>query len=179
MESFEIKDLFAIHGKSGLFRFKARLKNGGNLFVRLIDEKQKVIMMSKDNGKLMHFENIGVYIKDQEDPIKLESVLETLYEMSDKDIEIPSNLVTLGDRWETVETFMSEVIPNYDDTKFKPHHMDKILKWYHEFVTGLDMLDADLDAEDERPPAPGEHVIVNQEVADQLKELTDKGPKNK
>lgn len=149
MEPFEIKDLFAINGRPGLFRYKGKLRNGNNLFARLINENEKVLLTAKDNGKIQHFANIGVYITDQEDPITLESVLETLYAMADDGTEIPANLALVGDRWDTIEDFMSEVIPNYDATKFKPHHMDKILKWYHEFVKGLDLMDAAMDAEDE------------------------------
>ena len=149
MESFEIKELFAINGQSGLFKFKAKLRNNSIMMERLIDPKQRLLIPNKDMAKLSKIDNIGVYVTDQDDPVTLESVIETIYAMGDKGIEVPANLVVLGDRWATVEDFMEEVVPNHDRTKFKPYHMEKILKWYHEFVIALDMLDATLDAEDD------------------------------
>jgi len=146
MESFEIKDLCAVHGIQGVYRLKKRLRNGIALS-RLINPEQMVVVFAKDQKKITQFNNVGVYVKDQEEPNTLESVIETLYTMTDSGTDIPENLAHLGsdracaDTWPTVEDFMEEVLPNYDRDRFKPYHMDKILKWYKEIIEALDMLD--------------------------------------
>lgn len=147
MREFEIKELFTINGQGGLFRFKANLRNNAVMLERLTDPTQRVVLQNKDMCKLSKIDNIGVYIVDQDDPLTLESVIETIYSMYDQEIEIPTNLAVLGDRWSSIDEFMEEVVPNHDRTKFKPYHMDKILKWFHEIVLALDMLNEALDAE--------------------------------
>lgn len=153
MESFEIKDLCSIHGKQGVFRFKKQLRNG-IAFSRLIDPEQTVVVFDKDRKKISVFNNIGVYIKDQKDPNTLESVIETLYAMEDAGTVIPENLAQLEadqactDTWPTIADFMEEVLPNYDRDQFKPHHMDKILKWYTEITEALNLVDDVMDEAD-------------------------------
>lgn len=176
MESFEIKELFAISGQNGLFKFKGKLRNNSIVMERLIDPKQRLLIPNKDISKLSKIDNIGVYVTDKDEPVKLETVLENIYSMRDQGIDIPVNMTVIGDRWPTVADFMEEVIPNHDSTKFKPYHMEKILKWYHEFVIALDMLDASLDAEDEQTSLTSDTIVVHtgEEAAKILKELVNK-----
>jgi len=143
MKAFDIKDLFAINGKPGLYLYFGRLRSKANVFVRLINQEEKVIVFDKDASKLTKFSNVGVYVKDQEEPNTLESVIETLYAMEDGGKSIPQHLGLIGAGWDTITDFMNEVVPNHDDTRFKQYHMDKILKWYHEIVVALKLIDVE------------------------------------
>lgn len=151
MRDFEIPKLYSLHGHQGVFRFKGDLRGGKFLFERLIDPVKKIIM--SDRTGISKFKDVSIYIKGQEEPVALESVIETLYEMADRGTGIPDNLEklksdqTCKDTWPTVEKFMEEVVPGYDQ-RFKPYHMDKILKWYHEIVEALALIDLELEETD-------------------------------
>lgn len=146
MESFEIKDLYSLQGKPGLYLFKGAVK-GGHVFTRLT-EPGKTIVFRENVTKIS---DVGVYVgTDKEETVLLETVFERMYELTDKGIIIPDSLIHINDRWNDVSDFMEEIVPNYNKTEFKPYHMEKILKWYSEMVKALDMLTTEVvDADEE------------------------------
>jgi hypothetical protein len=137
MESFEIKELYTLHGKPGLYKFVGQAK-AGYLFSRLT-EPGKVVLQDTGIGRL---NDIRIYTTEGE--VSVESVIDRMYEIADGGIKIPDNLAVLSDRWESVSDFMQEMVPSYDSEQFKPYHMEKVLKWYHEISKALDMLDTDV-----------------------------------
>ena len=148
MKAFDINNLFAIHGKTGLYLHISRTRSNSNVFARLVNPKETVVIFDKDANKLTKFSNVGVYVKDQEEPNTLESVIETLYAMADSGKPIPEHLGLIGAAgwdcsWDTITDFMNEALPNFDEVRFKPYHMDKILKWYHEIVSALKLIDVE------------------------------------
>lgn len=137
IEEFEIKDLCDVKGKPGLYLVKGRT-NAGVVMRRLTDPKRTVLVKSG----IMPFKDVVIY-RSADDPVSLESVLERMYELQEDGVEFPKNLAHLTDRWDGSHDLMEEVVPGYDPERFKPGHMDKILKWFTELCLALEMMDDD------------------------------------
>lgn len=133
MKEFEIKNLYAIHGKPGIYRYVGTVNKSNLLFSRLIDDKQKVL--TSRNAGIVHFANVVVYTHDGQMP--LEQVFERLYELKESG-NIPEDFDNLTD--DARASFMELAVPKFDGGQFKAYHMTKILKWFSEISVALDML---------------------------------------
>jgi hypothetical protein len=115
-----LKDLMAISGHGGLFKFISQARNG-------------VIVESLETGKRMNafatmkvsaLEDIAIYTKDKEIP--LEEVLVSLhkYENGGETISPKSDTDELKD-------YFSAILPEYDRERVYVSDIKKVLAWYN------------------------------------------------
>jgi hypothetical protein len=143
MEPFEIKDLYALNGQPGLYRFVGQAKSG-YVFSRLTDPG-KIVLQESGISRL---NDVRIYTAAGE--VTVESVIDRMYEIADSGVHMPSNLSSIDNgRWDSINDFMEEMVPRYDREQFKPYHMEKLIKWYHEVAAAVNMLDVEPDIEDE------------------------------
>lgn len=134
MTPFEIKNLFYISGKPGLFRMKLKLRNGMIVFSGLVDEKDITIDLRKDSvSKIAD----TIIHKADGTSVQLEAVIERMYELK-LEGTVFDGFDKLGD-YAKVDV-MEKVVPGYDPKKFKLSHMVKVVKWFIEFDKALTIL---------------------------------------
>lgn len=125
-----LKDLMAISGHAGLFKFISQARNG-------------IIVESLDTGKRMNafatmkvsaLEDIAIYTEDKEIP--LEEVLLTLfkYENGGESISPKSDPEELKD-------YFSAILPEYDRERVYVSDIKKVLTWYN-LLLQFDLLKA-------------------------------------
>ena len=130
-EESYLKDIMAIGGHGGLFRFVSQGRNG-------------IIVESLESGKRMHaftsmkvsaLEDIAIYTKDEE--IQLEEVLARIhkYENVAETISPKSNTDDLKD-------YFSAVLPKYDRDRVYVSDIKKVLSWYN-LLLKYDLLKTD------------------------------------
>ena len=115
-----LKEIMAISGQPGLFKFIAQARNG-------------IIVESLDTGKRMHafssvkisaLEEISVYTEEKE--VSLAEVLKLIY-----DEEGGGEAISHKSENEELKEYFSRVLPAYDREKVYVSDIRKILNWYN------------------------------------------------
>ena len=119
-EDSYLKDLMAISGHGGLFRFVSQGRNG--IIVESIETGKR--MQAFATMKVSALEDIAVYTEEEE--IQLEQVLAALhkYESGKESISPKSGSNDLKD-------YFSAVLPDYDRERVYVSDIKKILNWYN------------------------------------------------
>ena len=139
METFEIKELLTVKGKSGLWRFVKLIPASKMVRVQnLCDENMNATVKASD---VVAISSYKVFLKNGEmsleDVINFIMELEMKGELSKEELDSYENLSD-----EKKVEMMSKLVPDYDDTQFKHFHLTKIIKWYKEISKALDILNA-------------------------------------
>lgn len=145
-----LKDLMAISGHGGLFRFVSQGRNG--IIVESIESGKR--MQAFATMKISSLEDIAVYTETEE--IKLEEVLAAIhkYENGQEAISPKSEADDLKD-------YFSAVLPEYDRERVYTSDIKKILSWYN-LLLKYDLLEigkradkqAEKKEEDQKEKAP-------------------------
>lgn len=123
----EIKDILAISGQPGLFRYVARSSNGV-IVESLIDGKR---LNSSGTAKISALAEIAIYTEMEELP--LWKVFEKLYAYTDGKPAIDAK----SDSAQLKKVF-GEVLPDYDRERVHVSDMKKVFSWFNILVgTGM------------------------------------------
>lgn len=123
----EIKDILAISGQPGLFRYVARSSNGV-IVESLIDGKR---LNSSGTAKISALAEIAIYTEMEELP--LWKVFEKLYAYTDGQPAIDAK----SDSAQLKKVF-GEVLPDYDRERVHVSDMKKVFSWFNILVgTGM------------------------------------------
>ena len=123
-----LKDIMAIGGQGGLFRFISQGRNG--IIVESLEDGRR--MQAFATMKVSALEDIAVYTEDEE--IQLEEVFMRIhkYENGAEAISHKSDADDLKD-------YFSAVLPEYDRERVYASDIKKILNWYN-FMLKKDLL---------------------------------------
>ena len=133
----KLKDIMAISGHSGLFRFIAQGRNGV-IVEGLIDKKR---MNASATSRISALEDIAVYTEDKEVP--LAEVLRIIFT---KENNGPITLSKNTD--EQVKKYFAEILPTYDKDKVYVSDMKKIIAWYN-LLLGQNLIDLVIEEKEE------------------------------
>jgi hypothetical protein len=138
-EESYLKDLMAISGYGGLFKFISQGRNG--IIVEHLDTKKR--MQAFATMKVSALEDIAVYTEDEE--IKLSEVFLAIhkYENGKETISPKSDPDELKD-------YFGAVLPDYDRERVYVSDIKKILGWYN-MLLGHKMIET--GKPDEKKPA--------------------------
>jgi hypothetical protein len=116
-----LKDIVAISGKPGLYMVLKPTRSG--LIVESLDDKKLRTMVAATN-RLSVLREISVYVNTVEDSVPLREILLNIRSKYDKELDVDVN--------ETVElnSFMADVLPNFDRSRVYPSDIKKIVNWY-------------------------------------------------
>lgn len=133
----KLKDILAIGGKPGLYKFIAQAKNG--IIVESLTDKKRIPAYASD--KVSALEDIAIFT--EEDEVPLGDVFNKIYEKEEggKTISPKSSSDELKDYFE-------EILPEYDRERVYVSDIKKVLSWYNQ-LHDLDMLEPD-DEEEEK-----------------------------
>jgi len=121
--------IIAISGKPGLFKVVAQGKS--NLIVESLTDGKRIPAYSTD--RISALEDISVYTYDEDKP--LTSVFEIIHIKENGGLA-PSHKEDKN----TLEGYMLEVLPNYDQERVYLSDVKKIFQWYNQLHTTGNLL---------------------------------------
>jgi len=130
-EESYLKDIMAIGGHGGLFRFISQGRNG--IIVESLEDGKR--MQAFATMKVSSLEDIAIYTEEEE--IQLDEVFRRIhkYENGSEAISHKSDVDDLKD-------YFSAVLPEYDRDRVYISDIKKVISWYN-FLLGKDMLKVD------------------------------------
>lgn len=138
-----LKDILAISGEPGLFRFIAQGKN--SLIVEHLETKKRSSAFG--SAKVSSLEDIAIFT-DKED-IPLAKVFDLIYDKENGGLTVDAK--TDGNK---LKTWFEEILPEYDKNKVYTSDIKKIAIWYNT-LHKLELL-----VKDEGEPKPAEEGIT-------------------
>lgn len=153
--------IIAISGKPGLFKVVAQGKN--NLIVESLEDKKRVPAYSTD--RISALEDISVYTYDED--VALTSVLEAIYKKQNGG-EAPSH----KEDKTTLENYLLEILPNYDQERVYFSDVKKIFQWYNLLHKSGDLT---IEAVENESAEAIEDAVILEEVTEKPK----RAPKKK
>jgi hypothetical protein len=151
----DLKDLIAISGYPGLFRFITQGRN--SIIVESLEDKKRISAYS--TSRMSTLEEIAVFTETEEMP--LAEVLKRMFRHSEGKEALPHKSPN-----EDIKKYFEEVLPEYDRDRVYVSDMKKIIHWYNLLVK-YDLLNSETveagsedpapekDGEEEKPTADG------------------------
>ncbi|MGF1586161.1 MAG: DUF5606 domain-containing protein [Bacteroidales bacterium] len=154
----DLKDLIAISGYPGLFRFITQGRNA--IIVESLEDKKRISAYS--TSRMSTLEEIAVFTETEEIP--LAEVLKRMFRHSDGKEALPHKSPN-----EEIKKYFEEVLPEYDRERVYVSDMKKIIHWYNLLVkydllnsetveTGNEDEGPDTESEEEKPAADSKAV---------------------
>ena len=149
----DLKDIMAIAGKPGLYKFVAQGRNA--IIVEQIETGKRTSAFSHE--RINSLEEITVFTDNEDMPLK--DVFKALYEKEDGKESISPK----SDN-NTLKEYFGEVVPDYDRERVYVSDIKKILTWYN-ILQKADMLSFEEEEEEkkEEAEAPEEEAPAKDE----------------
>ena len=138
-----LKDIMAISGQSGLFKFVSQGRNG-IIVESLVDGKRTHVSAS---AKVSALSDISIFTNEGEE--SLSKVLESI-----KQKESGAQAISHKSSNDELRKYFAQVLPNFDEERVYVSDIKKVLNWYNQLqsINMLDFADEDEDkANDEKP----------------------------
>ena len=119
----ELKDILAVSGQSGLFKFVAQ-SPGGVIVESLIDQKRTLF---PSNARVSSLTEIAIFTATEDLP--LAKVLEKIYAHTGGKETISRNSTP-----EQMKEFFGEVLPDYDRDRVHVSDIKKVISWFNILV---------------------------------------------
>jgi hypothetical protein len=132
-----LKDILAISGYSGLFRFVSQGRNGV-IVEGLVDKKR---MNATASARVSALEDIAIYTNDKEIPLK--DVFKRIFQKEDGKPTIDPKSPN-----DKLKSYFEEVVPEYDRDKVYVSDMKKLFGWYN-ILLSENMIDMVEDPQEE------------------------------
>lgn len=147
-----LKDILAISGSNGLFRFISQARNG-IIVEGLIDKKR---FHSPSSARVSTLEDIAVYTNDKEIPLK--EILQTIFQK-----ENGGQTIDPKSSNDKLKIYFEEILPEYDRDRVYVSDIKKIYIWYNLLVS-QNLIDLNKDKEpNEESDKPTEEVEMSGE----------------
>lgn len=138
MRTINVKDLMAIAGKPGLFKYLAQARNG--VVVESLTDKKRTV--APPTARVSALEDISVFSDDGDVP--LADVLMKIYEKEDGGKAIDQKSAN-----EELKAYFLEAMPDYDDERVYVSDIKKVIAWYN-LLQEMDMLEV-VDKKEDAP----------------------------
>lgn len=146
----KLKDILAISGKGGLFKFISQGRNG--VIVESFDDQKRMVIHT--SSKVSALEDIAIFTENDEVP--LADVLKKVYEK-----EEGKQTISHKSSPDELKALLEEILPEYDRERVYVSDIKKLVNWYNILIS-LDLLNP--DEEDDK----------KEEVKDEKKEADKK-----
>lgn len=139
----DLKDIFAISGKPGLYKFISQGRNNVMIVENLEDKKRTTAFTT---AKISSLEDIAVFTDTEDMPLK--DVLKAIYEKENGAASIDHK-----SSGKVLEEYFLEIIPAYDRKRVYASDIKKVILWYN-ILRKQELLDFSEDKEkkDEKDP---------------------------
>lgn len=112
--------IISISGKPGLFKVVAQGKN--NIIVESLEDKKRFPAYSTD--RISALEDISVYTHDED--VALKTIFKSIY-----DKEAGKACISHKEDKKNLESYLLEILPNYDQDRVYISDVKKIFQWYN------------------------------------------------
>jgi hypothetical protein len=119
---YDLKELAAISGQSGLFRLLKPARHG--VLVESLDAKAARSLAPASN-KVSLLSEIGIYSQDSDDTVPLTQVFENIYQKYGTSLAVTSKSSEAE-----LTSFLAEVLPEYDRERVYLSDIKKLVTWY-------------------------------------------------
>lgn len=145
----ELKDIMAISGHSGLFKFISQGRHG-IIVESLSDGKRTNISAS---AKVSSLSDIAIFTNDAEVPFK--EVLKKI-----KDTENGAQAISQKSDDKELKKYFEKILPEYDRERVYTSDIKKVITWYNQLqaLNLLDILEKEEKPAEENSPATEEEI---------------------
>jgi len=151
----KLKDILAISGKSGLFKFISQGRNG--IIVESFDDHSRSLAHASE--KVSTLEDIAIFTETEELP--LAKVFKKIFEK-----ENGKPTISYKSSPEELKAFFEGILPDYDRNKVYISDIKKVINWYN-ILVNLNLID---NVEEEENPKTEDN---NEIRADELKKTNE------
>ena len=133
----DLKDILAIGGKPGLYKFISQAKNG--IIVENLKDNKRIPSYATD--KVSALDDIAVFTEDEE--VSLAQVFVNIFKK-----EEGKACISHKSSSDELKNYFAEILPDFDKDRVYVSDIKKILSWYN-ILLELDMVDGELKEEEE------------------------------
>jgi len=140
MKTIQLKDIMAISGKGGLFKFIAQARNG--IVVESLEDHKRHVAPA--TARVSSLEDIAIFTIKEEVP--LADIFFTIHEKSDGQ-ETLSHKVPV----EELKSYFKELVPEYDEDRVYVSDIKKVFQWYNQLKQKdlLEVIEKEKDQKEE------------------------------
>jgi len=153
-----LKDILAISGESGLFKFIAQGKNA--IIVEHLETKKR--SSAYGSAKVSSLEDIAIFT-DKED-MPLGKVMDLIFEKENGGPAIDPKSDT-----EKLKSWFEEILPDYSKEKVYPSDIKKVVTWYS-ILQKLNLLIKEEPAKEEKENAAADSGKAEQKESEPVAE---------
>lgn len=158
MKTIQLKDILAISGKVGLFKFIAQARNG--IVVESLEDHKRHVAAA--TARVSSLEDIAIFTIDEEIPLA-----DIFYMISEKS----EGKETLSHKApvEELKSQFKELVPEYDEDRVYVSDIKKVFQWYNQLQQHelLEVIDKEEDQKEES-------ANKTEEPAEKTEETTEK-----
>ena len=147
MKTIQLKDILAISGKGGLFKFIAQARNG--IVVESLEDQKRHVASA--TARVSSLVDIAIFTIDEEVPLA-----DIFYMISEKS----EGKETLSHKApvEELKSQFKELVPEYDEDRVYVSDIKKVFQWYNQLLQHelLEVIDKEEDQEEESAEKPKE-----------------------
>lgn len=115
-----LSGIIAISGKPGLFKVIAQGKN--SIIVESLTDKKRVPAYATD--RISALDDISIYTYDEDAPLR--DLFTAIYKK-----ESGKECLSHKEDQKKLESYLKEILPNYDQERVYPSDIKKIFQWYN------------------------------------------------
>ena len=119
-KGMDLSGIISISGRPGLYKVIAQGKN--NIIVEGVKDKKRFPAYSSD--KISALEDISIYTLSEDKPLK-EIFVDILAKIGNT--EAPTHKEDIS----TLQDFLGDILPNYDEERVYPSDIKKLFQWYN------------------------------------------------
>ena len=139
MKTIQLKDILAISGKGGLFKFIAQARNG--IVVESLEDQKRHVAPA--TARVSSLEDIAIFTIEEEIP--LADIFFMIHEKSEGK-ETTSHKAQV----EELKSKFKELVPEYDEDRVYVSDIKKVFQWYNQLHSHelLEVIDKEEDKEE-------------------------------
>ena len=170
MKTIQLKDILAISGKGGLFKFIAQARNG--IVVESLEDQKRHVAPA--TARVSSLEDIAIFTIDEEVP--LADIFYMIHEKSEVK-ETLSHKAAL----EELKSQFKELVPEYDEDRVYVSDIKKVFQWYNQLHQHqlLEVIDKEEEKEEEKEEDQKEAPAEKTEKAAEKPEKAAEKPEDK
>jgi len=116
----DLKEILAITGFGGLFKFVSQGRNG--IIVEGIEDKKRMVAFS--HYKVSSLSDIAIFTDEEEVPLK--KIFKTIFETENGGLAFGGKIDE-----KKLKEYFSKILPNYDREKVYVSDIKKVITWYN------------------------------------------------
>lgn len=121
MKTIQLKDIMAISGKGGLFKFIAQARNG--IVVESLEDNKRHVAPA--TARVSSLVDIAIFTIDEEVP--LADIFFTLYEKTEG-----KEALSHKSPADELKNYFKELVPEYDEERVYVSDIKKVFQWYNQ-----------------------------------------------